>query len=252
MLPGGGSVWTWPLITALAQLDIEEKAARQAISRTANEGLIESHREGRRTHHSLTSRGRQLLEEGADRIYGFLREPADWDGRWFVLTVSVPEAHRQLRHQLRTRLAWAGLGSPLPGVWVTPHIDKEKEVASVVSDLNIDAFSWIGPTAAFGDVRSLVRQAWDLDEVAARYHAFLTTFSRPAPAEPARTFVTQVRLVHSWRRFPFLDPALPPQLLPARWPGERAADLFHRQHARWSRPAQEHWDQLVSEAEDRS
>ena len=29
-----------------------------------------------------------------------------WDGRWLVLVVSVPEAQRALRHQLRTQLAY--------------------------------------------------------------------------------------------------------------------------------------------------
>jgi len=241
VLPAGGSVWTWPLVTGLRQLGIEEKAARQAIARTANEGLIVATRDGRRTQQSLTKKGRRLLEEGAERIYGLLREAADWDDRWFVLTVSVPEAHRRLRHQMRTRLAWAGLGSPLPGVWVTPHVEKEKEVAAVVSELNIDAFSWVGPTAAIGDVRSLVRRAWVLDDVAKRYRSFLTAFSAASPKTPDVIFVTQVRLVHAWRRFPFLDPALPPSLLPPKWPSAPAATMFHRQHERWSDSANSYW-----------
>ena len=43
--------------------------------------------------------------------------------------------------------------------------------------------------------------------------------------------------MHAWRRFPFLDPALPGELLPAEWAGARAAALFGALHARWDGPA---------------
>ena len=99
---------------------MEQKSARQALARTAAEGLLASDRSGRRVRWSLSASGRRLLTDGAARIYGFGTRSTAWDGRWLVLLVSVPESRRQLRHRLRTRLAWAGLGSPTPGVWVTP------------------------------------------------------------------------------------------------------------------------------------
>ena len=55
----------------------------------------------------------------------------------------------------------------------------------------------------------------------------------------------QIHLVHAWRRFPFLDPHLPAELLPDGWAGARAAALFARRHAEWDRPAQEHWASLT-------
>jgi phenylacetic acid degradation operon negative regulatory protein len=32
--------------------------------------------------------------------------------------------------------------------------------------------------------------------------------------------------VAAWQRFPYLDPGLPAELLPAAWEGQRAADVF--------------------------
>jgi len=57
----------------------------------------------------------------------------------------------------------------------------------------------------------------------------------------------QTRLVHEWRRFPFLDPRLPAQLLPENWSGTKAADLFHARHADWHPVAQRHWERLTSD-----
>lgn len=124
VLPGRIPVWTQTLVEVLGRLGVEEKSARQALARTAAEGWLVSDLDGRRVRWSLTEAGRALLTEGARRIYGFGAGRQPWDGRWLVLSVTVPESQRQLRHRLRTRLAWAGLGSPAPGLWVTPDAGK--------------------------------------------------------------------------------------------------------------------------------
>jgi phenylacetic acid degradation operon negative regulatory protein len=56
--------------------------------------------------------------------------------------------------------------------------------------------------------------------------------------------VAQVDLVHAWRRFPWLDPTLPRELLPPDWSGGRAARLFRRQHARLAAGANAEWSRL--------
>ena len=123
--PRRSSVWTATLLEALGALGVEEKSARQSLTRTANEGVLTSTRHGRRVLWELTPQGAELLEEGTRRIYGFMRERHPWDGRWLVLSVPIPETQRQLRHRLRTRLTWLGLGSPTSGLWVTPDATKD-------------------------------------------------------------------------------------------------------------------------------
>lgn len=247
VLPRDEAVWTQVLLDVLGGLGVESKSARQALARTAAEGLLVSDRAGRRVRWSLSDQGRRLLSDGAARIYGFGDAARSWDGRWLVLLVSVPEARRQLRHRLRTRLAWAGLGSPAPGVWLTPDPGKQDEVADVVADLELTEVtsSFVGPFAAIGSERAVVEQAWDLAEVETAYEEFLDTFTEAAPATPAEVLAHQIHLVHAWRRFPFLDPKLPPELLPDEWAGTRAAALFDTLHSRWDRQAQDHWQKLV-------
>jgi len=247
VLPRDEPVWTQVLIDVLAQLEVEPKSARQALARTAAEGLLSSDRAGRRVRWSLSLAGRQLLSDGAARIYGFSAAARPWDGQWLVLLVSVPEARRQLRHRLRTRLAWAGLGSPTPGVWLSPDPGKQPEVAQVVASLGLGGVSssFVGPFGEIGEEAAVVAQAWDLAEVEAAYEAFLATFGDAEPDDPADVLAHQIHLVHAWRRFPFLDPKLPGELLPAQWAGARAAELFETLHARWDHPARQHWQQLA-------
>jgi phenylacetic acid degradation operon negative regulatory protein len=248
VLPHGEPVWTQALLDVLGELGIEPKSARQALARTAAEGLLFSDRSGRRVRWSLTDNGRRLLSDGAARIYGFSAPSRGWDGRWLVLLISVPESQRQLRHRLRTRLAWAGLGSPAPGVWLTPDPGKEAEVADVIADLELDAASssFVGPFGTIGNPAEVVALAWDLAEVEAAYEDFIATFADAEPRSAADCLTHQIHLVHAWRRFPFLDPKLPSELLPAEWAGIRAAELFDRLHQRWERAAQQQWRRMAT------
>jgi phenylacetic acid degradation operon negative regulatory protein len=253
-LPRDEPVWTSTVLDALAQLDVEQRASRQALARTSAEGLLVSERHGRRTAWALTERGHALLSEGTTRIYSFMREPHAWDGRWLVLTVSIPETQRKLRHRLRTQLTWLGLGSPYSGMWISPDVSKSDEVRRVIVELELEAqsFAWVGPTAGIGDEGQLVEAAWDLADVEKRYLQFLDAFEGRRAAAVSDAFTAQVELVQEWRRFPFLDPDLPRELLDHDWPGPRAAAVFHDRHAQWHRQAQQEWERLQAEASERS
>jgi phenylacetic acid degradation operon negative regulatory protein len=244
VLPLDRPVWTAKLVGVLAALGIEEPSARQALARTATDGWIASERDGRRTRWTLTPAGRRLLSEGAQRIYSFEASEPDWDGRWLVLTVTVPEDQRHLRHQIRTRLAWAGFGSPVPGVWISANPEREAEAKQIFADLDLSdgVFSFVGPFAGIGSTAQLVAQAWDLDRVAEHYRAFIDFVLALAPVSDADCVVAQASLVHEWRRMPFIDPQLPGDLLPPDWIGRQAVTLFRARHAAWAARAGAEFD----------
>jgi len=246
VLPGGGPVWTAALVRGLALLGVAEKAARQALARTASEGWIASARHGRRAQWELTDAGRRLLTDGARRIYSFGQGHAAWDGRWLVLLTGVPEAGHDHRHQLRTRLTWAGFGALPGGVWVSPDPAREAEAGRILDDLGLSAtcLSFVASLGAIGARRDLVAAAWDLRGVQARYAEFIAAFAPLDPAADCDRLVAQTRLVHEWRKFPFLDPRLPRDLLPDGWPGDEAAALFAARHDRWRKGAGRCWARL--------
>jgi phenylacetic acid degradation operon negative regulatory protein len=246
--PRSEPVWTGSLVTALAMLGVEEKAARQSLARSAAAGLLIPRRHGRRVQWELAGAGRRLLDDGTRRIYGFMRAAHRWDGRWLLLSVAIPETQRQLRHRLRTRLTWLGLGSPTPGLWVTPDAAKEAEVAAVIAELGLreQTYAWVGTTSSVGDHTRIINDAWQLEDVVSGYQDFIAAFeTRPADSD-GEAFVAQVQMVHDWRRFPGLDPDLPSELLDHDWPGPRAAAVFHDRHGRWERKAQAEWERLAS------
>jgi phenylacetic acid degradation operon negative regulatory protein len=243
VLPAGGSAWTSAFIDVLGRLGVEEKATRQVLMRTASAGWLASERAGRRTIWHLTPAAEQLLTEGTERIYSFAPGLAGWDGRWLLVLARAPETDRPLRHRLKTRLTWAGLGSPAPGVWVSTQADRAGEVEKVFSEAEVPdgAQVFIAQHTGHGDLAAMVRQAWDLDAVQGSYRRFLAEFSAATATDPL-TRLTE--LVHAWRRFPSLDPALPDELLPRHWNGAAAAALFRRRHDSWLAPARAEWRRL--------
>jgi phenylacetic acid degradation operon negative regulatory protein len=236
VLPRDGRVWTQSLVDGLATLGVGQRNARQAIARTADQGFIDSERVGRRARWCLTAEGRELLTVGTERIYGFGTDGDEWDEHWLVVLSAIPEDQRAKRHHLRSRLAFAGFGFLTPTVAISPHSNREPLANAILRDLDL-----IGASAVFHSeagsltpARDLLRRAWDLDELAQEYEAFVAAFGGRRPSTDDDQFAALVELVHGWRRFPFVDPEIPERLLPRRWPGRRAKQTFDARHADWA------------------
>jgi len=252
VLPRGEPVWQETLVRALVSVGYSSDAARQAVARSVRGGWLVSSRVGRRSRVGLSARTADLLASGAARIYSFGSEWT-WDGRWLVLVLRVPEERREVRHQLRTRLAWAGLGSMGGGVWLTPHVSREAELREVVLEAPAAfATSFVAELGSMGTPAAVAAAAWDLEEVRRQFAAFISDFVgiRPSSSSSSSSssdeafFRMQTLLVHAWRKFPFLDPDLPAELLPDGWPRRQAHDLFVDRHARWADAARSWFSEL--------
>jgi phenylacetic acid degradation operon negative regulatory protein len=250
VLPRGGEAWTQTLIAALNGVGIEERNARQALGRLSDQGLVGGRRNGRTVRRFLTPEALELLEAGAKRIYGFGEPGAPWDRRWLVVLCSVPEEHRSKRHVLRSRLAFAGFGFLNAGVAVTPHVHREALATEVLEELDLvdNATVFLGQVGHFVSTSDLLHRAWDIETLAEEYDAFVDAFEDRAPGSPEARFAGTVDLVHAWRRFPFVDPELPDELLPVDWRGRRARELFAAKHAEWSPDARAYFERLEHDA----
>lgn len=253
VLPSTEGLWTSALLRATSAVGIGEAAARQALARTAAAGWLKAEHAGRKAYWHLTPAGRRMLSTGAERIYGFRQERGDWDGQWVVVIASVPEAKRELRHRLRTRLGWAGFGSMGQGTWICPFTDREEEARKVVRELGVEqgALSFVARFGCIGDAKSVIARAWDLPCLEDRYTDFVRIFSRCRPVTPREMFVAHTSLVHAWRAFPLVDPDLPAALLPRSWSGVKAKEVFDGCCATWQSTARAWFQEGSSPPGDR-
>jgi phenylacetic acid degradation operon negative regulatory protein len=230
----GGFLPVAALVRLLAELSVEGPAVRSAISRLKRRGLLEPRRVAGAAGYALSDRGREILREGDERIFRPAPAPDGTDG-WLLAVFSIPESERQKRHTLRSRLTWLGFGTAASGVRVAPAHRYEATVATLRRlglESYVDLFR--ADYLAFGDLRTAIGTWWDLAGLRAQYEDFLAGYRpvlarwrrRDPAAHRAAAFADWIRALTAWRRLPYLDPGLPADLLPARWPGAGAADLF--------------------------
>ncbi len=244
VLSNGGSAWTQTIVEGLGMHGVEEKAARQAISRLAERDWLRKDKVGRRTRWTLSPELQGLLEDGAARIYGFGLEAPAWNGEWLLLSASLPERDRKVRYQLASGLNWAGFGSLGQGWWISTRPEREAEAMRVLAETGVkNVHSFTATHGTMGDPLQLAERAWDLSLVRSQYEQFLRQADELATSSESQHAHALIQLLHSWRRFPFLDPDLPPALLPADWPGHQAALRYHELNQRWSSSAHRWWNQ---------
>ncbi len=244
--PLGGAFTIADVVCLGEMLGVGQQAIRSSVSRMSKAGLLERVRIGDAAGYGLTSFGRELLDEGDQRIFSAPDSSRLADG-WTLVLFSIPEDERGDRYQLRTQLAARGFGSLGPrsciGCW-----HAYGDAVSVTTRLgltdNVDIFR--AEYTAFGSPSDLVRRCWNLAEIRAPYDQFIANFTamdvatRTIRTQPVtqETFVAYTTAVSSWRYMPYHDPMLPAELLPNDWPAPAAAALFARLTARLRRPAQ--------------
>ncbi|GAA4723424.1 PaaX family transcriptional regulator [Phytohabitans rumicis] len=248
----GGSARLRTLIALMDCFDVPEPTVRVVVTRLRSEGWLASTRDGRETVYALTDTAWELLDEGRDRI--FARAKGPWDGHWHMVIYSVPESERALREQLRKRLAWLGFGSLASGVWLSPH-DRVGQVRASFAEhpvVRIDAFR--AKSEGLAADQDMAARAWDLNrlnqdyvDLLARYRPQVLEY-RAGERHGRAALVERTRLIHDYRLFPFRDPDLPPELLPAGWSGRAAHEVFLEAHGLLRGPAEAYVDELVSES----
>ncbi|WP_322766811.1 PaaX family transcriptional regulator C-terminal domain-containing protein [Frankia sp. Cr1] len=245
VLRDGRKVWQETLVRALETSGATTSAARQAVSRASRDGWLTSERVGRRALMSVTDSTRERLVQARERAWAF-GAPVRWDGRWLLITLSVPEERRDQRYQIRSQLSWLGFGSLGNGVWISPHVHHEDAAIRVLQSGPdpIECLVFTAEPCRAHDPKQVARATWDLDELRVRYRDFHRTFSRAKPRNPSAIFAVWIRMITEWRKFPGMDPELPDSLLPDKWPRQSAYELFLSHHKEWADLALEYFRDL--------
>ncbi len=233
---GDGSLWIGSLIALMASFGVSAPAVRQAVSRMSRQGWLRARRQGNRAFYLVTPRGRQRIEELSPRIYGPVIE---WDGRWRLLTYAIGERHRKRRERLRKELAALGWATLTPSTWISPSdtLSAAREAARsahVLDAVHLFSSEYTGPLSD----RELLERCWNVPEIASAYEQFVARYAPRLWRERERddlsdegALIERLWLVHDYRKFAYLDPGLPSELLPAHWPGTAAAALFREYYA---------------------
>jgi phenylacetic acid degradation operon negative regulatory protein len=141
-------------------------------------------------------------------------------------------------------------------VWISPR-DLQPQLIELIRryrlEGRIDFFTarYQGP----GNNQALVRQCWGLETIQQRYAEFIAVYQgkldhyrqRQAKREAIpenECFREEIQLVHEYRKFLFIDPGLPDELLPEQWLGRDAAHLLHEYYRQVSPAAHRFFERV--------
>ncbi|RHW42099.1 phenylacetic acid degradation operon negative regulatory protein PaaX [Neobacillus notoginsengisoli] len=255
----GNKIWIGSLIRLLEEFGHNSQSVRAAISRMNKQGWVQAEKAGNKSYYSLTPRGVRRIEEAAKRI--FKLKPEEWDGKWRIFMYSIPEEIRSVRDELRKELIWSGFGTLSTSSWISAN-PLENEVYDLIDKYGIEEYvdffiaEYSGPRE---NIR-LVEKCWDLEEINKRYQEFITEYSQKYFIEKnkiskglmtdADCFVERTKLVHEYRKFLFIDPGLPEELLQEKWLGGHAASLFADYYKELATPASRFFEAVFIEGNE--
>lgn len=199
------------LIQILDQHGFSAASSRSALSRLVKRDFLTSHRAGRETHYSLSTRAKSSLLDGEHRIRTFVDEENSRENDWTLLSYSLPVERRSSRDRLRRRLTFLGYGNLRDGQWIAPG-DRSLETDAVIRELELEQHVelFLGRPAMTTDPGRMIASAWGpLDQLGNLY----ITFSQKWDPEGSlcrsnNALFVRTLLMHEWRQFPLADPGL--------------------------------------------
>jgi phenylacetic acid degradation operon negative regulatory protein len=253
LAPRGGAVTLGSLISLMAPFGLTERLVRTSVARLAADDWLAGRRVGRLSEYRLSPAGRQRFMEATRRIYA---GPAtEWSGRWTL--VLMPGATAALRRQIRETLRWEGFGELEPGLLAHPTLTlAETREHLAGAGLAEQPILLESRSAGAGADQRLVREGWDLRELAGRYGRFMRHFEPVLPLvreplAPADAFLVRTLLIHEYRKIHLRDPLLPPSLLPADWPGSAAYEVCRTIYERVFPAAEQHLSDVAARLDGR-
>jgi phenylacetic acid degradation operon negative regulatory protein len=170
-----------------------------------------------------------LLERQARQDESRAGHTGEWDGRWEMAVVERGQRPAEAREALRRSAHALRLAELREGVWLRPaNLDARRSPG----DREVVAAQCRTFTAhADEDPGALAAGLWDLEGWATEAErlrtdmtAWVDALERGEQAALAPGFVVAAAVLRHFQA----DPLLPPELLPARWPGDSLRAEFDR------------------------
>lgn len=214
------------LVRAGELFGIAEGTVRTALSRMVAAGELQA-ADG---HYRLVAP--RLLERQARQTTGMRPDTKPWRHRAWRFVVVAPEGSRAAadRAELRETLRTHRLAELREGVWLRPD-----NLRARLPDLP-HCVRWTARLHEHDDA-ALAARLWDLDGWARDARELESELEDSAVPQVAAGFVLSAAVLRHLQA----DPLLPPELLPADWPGPRLRALYTVWDATYRRLLREWW-----------
>ncbi len=241
------------IVALLAESGVGSSAARTAISRLFRRGVLESCRDGRHSSYRLTPGAAGDLTAGGAWIARFGAGADPWDGHWTLVSFAFPQEERGPRRAFGGQLRWLGFAPLYDALWISPDAPnatvRDRLAATTAGAMTMFRARHV-ELASHTDRNPI--DAWDIAAIARHYEAFIRRWRpllpriRSGRVTGAAAVRARTEIMDAYRRFPVIDPQLPIELMPSRWPRARAREVFVAAYDGLAAPAEEHVRAVVA------
>jgi len=197
-----------------------EKSSRGIIGKMEAMGFISRKEAGGQALISLSKKGYDFLNSVLDAIHKNIEH---WDGRWRIISFSIPEKNRFRRDKFRRFLEAKGLKMIVSGVWATPFDLKEKIYAEANKLDILDRIVIFETDKILGISQEAMISAWNFVKYRKMFEDFIQKsdeFLQSGDQDENRCEVK--RLIFEYALILNNEPKVPIELVPKDWPKFRA------------------------------
>ena len=213
-----------------APFSVSISSLRTNLSRMSAAGVIAVDRAGRNAFYRFADKGRRISRNVSK---GF-RTPdwSAWDGAYWGVIFSVPEAHGEARHSIRKKLTKYHFVCLNPGFWIRP-VHPDERIPEILAGILSSGYCRL--IRFHNHMEFSAEQAaalWNLREVDRGFTSGLSLldegFEKLPRLTPSQALVEKMTVGDAVVNFLFADPLVPPQFLPALWQGDSIRTQFKR------------------------
>ncbi|SFL01275.1 PaaX family transcriptional regulator C-terminal domain-containing protein [Shimia haliotis] len=202
----------------VAPMGINNQALRVAVHRLRNDGWVETTKDGRRSRHQLTRKGRAQTESVWPHIYG--SETDQSPPVWMVVAspqTAAPEFSGRLPKD-------SALLTPRSAL-VTGLSDIPEEWLAVPAPIHMPEWAQmaVAPEGLCTEYKALA-------------HAVAPLLQQPTPTETKASTSLRLVILHQWRRLRLRHGALPDLVLGDNWDGAQCRSVVLEALKRFPRP----------------
>lgn len=179
-------------------------------------------------YYQLTNVGKKRLKRNFPL---FKLQQRKWDGWWRIVIFDIKEKNRRIRRLLRNKLKELGFGMWQKSVYITPfNAARDIRQFLVVHGLGEQACVFVAKHLFAGDVKKLVVNIWQLDDLNKQYEDLIDNWEwAKSPAANLSKPNLKKKARESYAKYLEIiakDPFLPKSLLPADWWADDAGKLI--------------------------
>ncbi|GAE32594.1 PaaX family transcriptional regulator C-terminal domain-containing protein [Halalkalibacter hemicellulosilyticus] len=214
------------LIDILETMNYTPQSIRNALSKLKKKSYVTSPKRGT---YSITTNGFELYQlfNSKENFYD-----KQWDERWYLVFIEIPESIRNKRDAFRLKVTQLGFGQLYKGVYIYPWDITSKvlalidslEIENYVTILSSDTFHFNSISPEGGSGTNQASKIWNLTEIEQAYKEKQKWLEQQYHDsldlnEPSTLLSNYLQLTEIRDALIEIDPMLPPQFLPGSWIG---------------------------------